>query len=221
MIAITCTFAATMIGAPAAFAVTIFNSGPGYTSCGACYTVNDTQSLAGRFSVTQTTQITSILGWLAPGYDDNLTISLLQDNGALIQSYSLPAQVLNSASFAFGKLSSDNGFYNPRWAGVSGLNWTIGSGDYWVSFASNHIGDGSTAMPALAGTPTTIYSYYNPGNARWIQGGFATSFQVFGDQIVTATPEPSTWAMMLVGFGIVGYAARRRRQSVKTTVTYA
>jgi hypothetical protein len=43
--------------------------------------------------------------------------------------------------------------------------------------------------------------------------------QVFGLSGLAAVPEPATWAMMLVGFGFAGAAARRRRTSVK--VTYA
>lgn len=35
-----------------------------------------------------------------------------------------------------------------------------------------------------------------------------------------AVPEPATWAMMLAGFGMIGFAARRR-SSVKTSVRYA
>jgi len=31
---------------------------------------------------------------------------------------------------------------------------------------------------------------------------------------VAPVPEPATWAMMLVGFGAVGYAMRRRRRSL-------
>lgn len=31
---------------------------------------------------------------------------------------------------------------------------------------------------------------------------------------VTAVPEPSTWAMLFAGFGLVGFAARRRRSAV-------
>ncbi len=32
-----------------------------------------------------------------------------------------------------------------------------------------------------------------------------------------SVPEPATWAMMLGGFGLVGFAARRRRQSLSVT----
>jgi hypothetical protein len=34
---------------------------------------------------------------------------------------------------------------------------------------------------------------------------------------VSAVPEPATWAMMLVGFGMVGAVARRRKAAVKVT----
>jgi hypothetical protein len=36
---------------------------------------------------------------------------------------------------------------------------------------------------------------------------------------LSPVPEPSTWAMMLFGFGAVGFAMRRRRQ--KLAVSYA
>jgi hypothetical protein len=35
---------------------------------------------------------------------------------------------------------------------------------------------------------------------------------------ITMVPEPATWAMMISGFGLVGFAARKRRSA---TVTYA
>jgi hypothetical protein len=31
-----------------------------------------------------------------------------------------------------------------------------------------------------------------------------------GSQVMSAVPEPTTWAMMLIGFGAVGYSMRRR-----------
>ncbi len=36
----------------------------------------------------------------------------------------------------------------------------------------------------------------------------------------TAVPEPATWAMMMLGIGAIGFAARRRRSAV-TNVSYA
>ena len=47
----------------------------------------------------------------------------------------------------------------------------------------------------------------------WGQGEMADSLTVqIGD--AGAVPEPSTWAMMLLGFGAVGFAMRRRRAHV-------
>ena len=37
---------------------------------------------------------------------------------------------------------------------------------------------------------------------------------------VPAVPEPATWGMMILGFGVVGASLRRRRSSVRTTVRF-
>lgn len=41
--------------------------------------------------------------------------------------------------------------------------------------------------------------------------GQSAQGRVLGVGIVTAVPEPSTWAMMIFGFGLVGFFAYRRR----------
>ena len=41
-----------------------------------------------------------------------------------------------------------------------------------------------------------------------------------GNLNIEAVPEPATWAMMLLGFGVIGFGMRRR-QSTRTRVTYA
>ena len=41
--------------------------------------------------------------------------------------------------------------------------------------------------------------------------GFAPGYRL---TISNAVPEPATWAMMIVGFGLVGLSARRRREAV-------
>lgn len=41
-------------------------------------------------------------------------------------------------------------------------------------------------------------------------------------ELASGAPEPATWAMMLLGFGVVGYAARkRRRQSARVRYHFA
>lgn len=39
--------------------------------------------------------------------------------------------------------------------------------------------------------------------------------------LAPAVPEPATWAMMILGFGVVGASMRRRKRNVTTTVVYA
>lgn len=47
-----------------------------------------------------------------------------------------------------------------------------------------------------------------------IDGTGAASNSLYnGNLSATAVPEPATWAMMLAGFGLIGFAMRRQRQS--------
>jgi len=53
----------------------------------------------------------------------------------------------------------------------------------------------------------------------YIFNSSADSLTINVGQIAAAVPEPATWAMMLVGFGMIGATARYRRRSTK--VAYA
>lgn len=66
-----------------------------------------------------------------------------------------------------------------------------------------------------AGGSLTTSSYENQTAAgtRTISVGAATAQ-------VSAVPEPATWAMMLVGFGAIGFAARSRTR-VRAAVSFA
>lgn len=47
------------------------------------------------------------------------------------------------------------------------------------------------------------------------------AFESANFSITTPVPEPATWAMMLVGFGGIGFAMRRRKSKVTTNVSFA
>lgn len=102
-------------------------------------------------------------------------------------------------------------------------------------------GDGVTLSAFGTGLPITTYYLANTvGNAATynnvvnLQQGDVFSFGVnnagtyFYDGTgisgtitgVSAVPEAATWAMMLAGFAMIGFAVRRR-PSIKTAVTYA
>lgn len=56
----------------------------------------------------------------------------------------------------------------------------------------------------------TITIQGTPGTQNGALGG-TVAFRA--NQAAAAVPEPSTWALMILGFGAVGFSMRRRRQS--------
>ena len=70
---------------------------------------------------------------------------------------------------------------------------------------------------AFAFNGTTLYRANLQTGALTSLGN--TNRALFGIAIA-AVPEPATWAMMLIGFGGIGFAMRRRAK-VRTTVSYA
>jgi hypothetical protein len=57
-----------------------------------------------------------------------------------------------------------------------------------------------------------LFSTFGGGNSLFVIKGFTAP-------TVPGVPEPGTWAMMLVGFGIVGSALRKRRKSIAAIVS--
>jgi hypothetical protein len=79
---------------------------------------------------------------------------------------------------------------------------------------------GNVAVPQTSGDPSEVRSLaglnVGPGSfTLTVQGTPGTQNGSFGGTLAfaaaSAVPEPSTWAMMLIGFGAVGYSMRRRK----------
>lgn len=68
----------------------------------------------------------------------------------------------------------------------------------WINF--------STSFTALNSGPQTLAFQFNGG------GVTAADFGIDRVYVTAAVPEPGTWAMMLLGFGAIGFSMRRRRQ---------
>jgi hypothetical protein len=62
---------------------------------------------------------------------------------------------------------------------------------------------------------TFLLSGLDQTNVRLRLNSSQNAFEI--DNIaVTTVPEPGTWAMMLLGFGALGFAIRRRKSSALT-----
>jgi len=74
----------------------------------------------------------------------------------------------------------------------------VGGGDTYCLFMANSTG----------ANPTADFFQFTTSNGEWVAGSVTVTASPLG------TPEPSTWALMLVGFGGVGWLASRRRRAV-------
>jgi len=93
------------------------------------------------------------------------------------------ATLLATSAFV-AKSSLDASFFDSAWtdAAYSKLEYALGAGSYSLTIK----GDGVAGLPAGLGVRL--------------------------DTLTSAVPEPTTWAFMIVGFGLLGGAVRASRQ---------
>ena len=81
-----------------------------------------------------------------------------------------------------------------------------------LGFAIGDTASGQFRLGFAAGTTSIVLNNtvvrYQGINGPSVSGGSAIGVPING-----AVPEPSTWAMMLLGFGAIGFAMRRPRQN--------
>lgn len=162
------------------------------------------EGIAARFEITTATSISGIEGFFS-GVDMDRTYTIaLYGDGADKPG----AQLFETAATATS---------NFNWNGKSGLNWAVNPGFYWAAF---EVRAGQTfftaGMPSPFSNPLQNYAFKS-GGTYFGSDGLSTGLRVFdnpGGGGGPAIPEPSTWALMIGGFGLAGAALRRRRATV-------
>ena len=102
-----------------------------------------------------------------------------------------------------------------------------GTNSFRTCFSGQNCSGGGNAgvFPAdLPATGSFVLRVANSVNSLTIDRAFvryqsvATFGSATGSGVVTAVPEPATWAMMIGGFGLVGAVARRRARARRPAI---
>lgn len=142
----------------------------------------------------------------------------------------VPGQAVNPDSDLNKFLSIQSGTYTVNFGsvGVQFFSFVFGSLDVYNSLRINFTdGDSKllTGKEIIGGTnPADGKNYTDTGRVSFnANAGPSISSVTFGstdrsfeiDDLAAAAPEPATWALMILGFGLIGTQLRSRRRSTK------
>ena len=137
----------------------------------------------------------------------------------LTQTVTLAANTIYNIGFDY--YAPQNGINNPSDAqlsfliggGAAGAPLIAGGSPISNTPAQTWRNFNTTFTTGALGGPTTLsFVFTGLGTPA---GGTAADFAIDRVYAVAAVPEPASWALMIGGFGLAGYALRRRRAPAK------
>jgi hypothetical protein len=161
------------------------------------------------YSVVNTTGSTQTVNF---AYQGSLQTSVAGLN------FVIPVSGLDQRSFASSEVRLSGGTFTATGSGL----FTIASADFANFLAAPNCGFGNGPFGVCASTPFFgVSPSFTVNNIVASNPGGVSVFAGIGTSVITTTnfaltysfsavPEPATWAMMLIGFGAVGSAMRRR-----------
>lgn len=175
-----------------------------YTSAG---TLNDTRAFTLGYTFTLSAPVTvNALGYWDDGNGYSHQVGIWNSSGSLITSTTV--------------LAGDPLVANFLWDTISSI--TLGAGQYTIGGQSYEGGNTYDFLDTATGVNTipqytwgTAVYDENPGlNYPTITGSYGQNGLLAVDfSVASAVPEPSTWAMLLLGFAGLGFMAYRRKAS--------
>lgn len=143
----------------------------------------------------------------------------VQRGGGLFQQFTLAEAGSVDFSVAFASRAPNQNLSGGRFSllidGVEG-----------AAFDTAGMAAGTTKLGTLSFSSVLssgVHTYSLQATRPYITDG-GTPFQYFTNasaRTMSAVPEPASWTIMIVGFGAVGGAMRKRKSKVTTTVAYA
>ena len=128
------------------------------------------------------------------------------------------SQVSAVNGYTFQTITGITGSFNG--SNITGLANVTGSNNQFYLTGPFFLDGNGLGFSTAAGSAVNLFVTNGTGY-RVNAGGLSTGLVTASASAVTAAvPEPATWAMMLLGFGGIGFAMRHRSK-VRTTVAYA
>jgi hypothetical protein len=190
----TASLAIAMFIAGQANAALIVDTGtPNQTSLGSILTVND--YFAGQVTFSQASTINSIQTFL----------TLDTPSGFAADSFTV-ALYSNTINNTVGSLinSFTANYSATGWNGVSNINELVSAGKYWIAFEGDS--SGASYIAANAPNPLALTAFASSSS----YSNYPMSFALQVDA-VAAVPEADSYAMLVLGLGIMGFMSRRRK----------
>ncbi len=107
----------------------------------------------------------------------------------------------------FGARNGTSGSFSASTTSGSSITYTSD----FLSFAPTVDRDFSISLTSITGVLQAVPTGGTPNRAlRTFRAFGSGSFSSDPAPVVTAVPEPAVWGLMIVGFGMVGFQARRR-----------
>lgn len=164
-------------------------------------------------------QISHVTWWGSEATDLNFEVVLQNNNPALGEPALTPTGNITTGGLKQFVTATSSTYSIPgifQFDADIAPGWNIGAGnDYW--FTAANASNGWQWAEALAGPSvgSEMYNAHSSTGPGCLDGGphcgpWTDLHTDFAFKI-TAVPEPSTWAMMIVGFGGAGALLRRRR----------
>jgi hypothetical protein len=195
-----------------------------YTYVGQPFTTFNNNPFGSYYDVCDASTCTGLTGSVTFNFDtSHFTGTLVLSNGdtANLSGGIIPGSVSGSTAATTYPFPSYTSWFNPplnTYGYTSGLsgNFTLSDGSIasWsLQGSAGQVGCGDSSPGCAAGSsaaftsPTSDFNIVGYVSASNAGGG------VWNEQI-SAVPEPSTWAMLLIGFAGIGALAYRRRKSV-------
>jgi hypothetical protein len=178
------------------------------------YSIYDQRWIGATFTLSQTTQVNSIGGQFNLGAGTLFGAIVALPSAGAVPSFNPSAIGSNALASAVFDAPVDI-------ADVSApVSVTLAAGNYAVIFGSNQFGaTGQAGMGSnndLKGSPQFI-EYFGAVNGDAWDEDLNDGLRLFVNGTPAPAPEPTTWAMMMIGMGFAGAAMRRRGELVSAT----